>query len=171
MKHQLTWYILPDCPLHRTSRKNCFGWSFQPDTLEFQELFEACPDVKEWCPLCLMYGRGLIFEANSLVLTKYTISHVQSSPVLESPWNVRFLCMGTPDSAFLRKFCISNSNPIFREVLQFDVSMAEEQLYELGTPKTDIDRLALEEALQAIRFLKEWTSAHHTIISKEESYP
>lgn len=164
MKHQITWYVLPSRLLHRVSRKYCFGWTYQPDSCEFRERFEQCSDPNEWCPLCLMYGKGLTFDNHSLVLSKYTVSHVHSSPILESPWNIQYLCIGMPDSPFLQKFATSAG---YREVFLFDVNMAEEQLFELGPPKTEIDQRAKEEAIQVIRFLKDHMVPQHIVISKE----
>lgn len=166
MKHQITWYILPSRFIHQISKAHCYGWMYQVDSkLEFQEIWEQDPHEEHWCHLCLLYGRGLPLDFHPIVIAKYSVSHVYASPMLDSAWNVRYLCMGTPDSPFLRKFNHASSK--YKEVFPFDIVQAEEQLEELGQPCTDVDRQALEESLNVIRFLKEWVFSQHIVISKE----
>lgn len=197
MGRSINFYVLPRNVEHDTSKEFCFNWEFQPDEEDVED--EICKQVlgvdevsyridrhtrvnvlynnlnsfdkeeeikQKWCPKCFMYADG--FYSSELIVATENVNHSYSNPIWNSKWNIKDLYIGSSDTLFINKF---RNDKLYREVSEWDVERALENIADLGEPLRNSDKEACAETMDILRFLKSWVEKGNDYIVIVEDEP
>ena len=178
MGRDLSWYIIPKTLAHDSSKPVCLHLEFEPEKDDKGDLLYThfypedgshdkkrqtlCQDLEythiedtnaEWCSLSHLYMNGGLYFSK-LVLEKYDVQHKYSNPIWNSDWNIKGFYMGSSTTPFLRKF--NQNHHMYREINAYDIANVVKHLERLGDPVRTSDKMALEETMEVLRFLKKW---------------
>lgn len=108
------------------------------------------PSKVVWCNRCYMFARGL-YEAKA-VIASLDFRHAYSDPIWRSDWHFYNMHPGKRHSDFCNRF---DSNKMYREIDQSDITELKESLSKYGKAYRTPDLEAIEETQKVINFCEE----------------